>query len=133
MISVVVFNEGQHLRSAILYGLPDREDTASNGTVARFGGDAFVLYKLITRRVQTFLIHGLGDVTVPGVSPAVNLIAHAHNATESRRLERSVRWLADHQYAPDSLSDALWLRIGGLLNRKNYGVRDLRLLLAQQA
>ncbi len=132
MISVSVFYESKHLRSTIIYGTPDRKDSVSNGSIAHFSDNAFVLYQLTARQVQTFLIRGLGDVAVPGVTPAVNLVAHAHNATESRRLVHSIRWLDAHQYAPDTLSDGLWLRISALLNRKNYGVKDLRLLLAFQ-
>ncbi len=126
---MAVFNEGQRLRSAVLYGAPVREETVQCVTVAHFADDALVLYQLVTRRTQTFLLHGHGGSTVPGISPAVNLLAHGQNATESRKLARSVAWLAAHGYVPESLSDTLWLRISALLNRKGYGLRDLRLLV----
>ena len=130
MITVAVFDHGPRLHSAILYGVPARDEVVADGRLARFHAQALVLYAFVTQRVQTFLFHGLGSVRVPGVTPAVNLVAHALGATESRRLETSIRWLVTHGQVPEAVSDARWLRLGAVLNRAHYGVRDLRAVLA---
>ncbi|MCP4336060.1 MAG: hypothetical protein GY802_07695 [Gammaproteobacteria bacterium] len=132
-ISVAIIDQGAGLRAAVLYGQPARIGPDELAGYAQFGDAALVLYQLRTQRLQTFLFRGLGAVSVPGVTPTVNLIAHATNATQSRKLVRTVLWLAEHGFAPAQLPDALWLRIAALLNREKYGVRQLRRLLDAQA
>lgn len=134
-ITVSVFDKTEHLHGTVLYGQSTQRSTPGDyAGCVYFTITDLVLYQLTTtRRRQTFLFRGCGLVSVPGVTPAVNLIAHATNSIQSRKLVRSVLWLADRGFAPDSLSDSLWLRISGLLNQENYGVRHLRRLLETRA
>jgi len=128
-ISVSLFDESSGLCAAVLYGQPVRTVSGEAGACAHFTDTDLVLYQLRTRRLQTFLFRGYGSVCVPGVSPSVNLIAHATNAMQSRKLVRSVQWLAEQGFALEGLTDAVWLRISGLLNQEKYGVRQLRHVL----
>jgi hypothetical protein len=131
-IAVTLFNRGQRLRSAVLYGSAQSLDARDEGAIAAFSMQTLVLYQLVTRNIQTFLFRGAGGVTVPGVSPSVNLISQGANATQSRRLTRTVFWLLDNHYPPDAIDDALWLRINALLNKETYSVKQLRWLLERR-
>ena len=132
-ITVSLFDQGERPRAAVLYGQPACIVPGESAECAHFSANALVLYQLTTQRLQSFVFRGFGTVSVPGVDPAVNLLCHATNATQSRQLVRSVLWLADHGLAPEQLPDALWLRISALLNQEKYGVRQLRRLLAANA
>ncbi len=132
-ITVSLFDQSERLQAAVLYGQPHRIEPGKQAGRAHFSDTDLVLYELNTRRRQSFLFRGVGSVCVPGVSPHVNLISHATNATQSRKLVRSVLWLAEHGFAPEHLPDALWLRISALLNQEAFGVRHLRRLLDAQA
>jgi len=129
MITVPQFNSPPHLQGMVLYGKPVNQYLVEAGTVAVFADDAPVLYQLRTKRLQTFLFHGRGTTTVPGVRPRVNLIAYANTATDSLRLTNTLFWLADHGYAPETLSEALWQRVSDLLNKERYNDQDLCILL----
>ena len=132
-ITVSLFDQGERLRAAVLYGQPAGDLAGEHGERVSFSANALVLYQLTTHRLQSFVFRGFGTISVPGVDPAVNLLCHATNATQSRKLVRSVMWLADHGVAPEQLPDALWLRISALLNQEKYGVRQLRRLVAATA
>lgn len=120
------------LRASVLYGEPAGPAAPGSAQCAWFLPTTLVAYQLATRRLQTFLFRGLGDVRVPGVRPAVNLIAHATNATQSGKLLRTLEWLSANGCTPQALPDALWLRIAALLNQEKYGVRQLHRLLETQ-
>ena len=131
MISVALFEADPQCRSALPYGVPQREDSVPAGRQAHFDDTACFLYQLTTRRTQAFLVRGLGSVQIPGISSAVNVLAHAEGAAASRRLVHSVRWLLARDVPPTALSDVCWLRLAGLLGKPNFGPRELRAVLAR--
>ena len=101
-IRISIFDQGERLRATVLYGQPISIVPGEHAECAHFSANALVLYQLTTQRLQSFVFRGFGTVSVPGVDPAVNLLCHATNATQSRKLVRSVMWLADHGVAPTS-------------------------------
>lgn len=69
-------------------------------------------------RVYVFRTVLSGTATLPGVTPAVELLIEARSSGRAELLRRLFRFLARRQLDPSSLSDEFYLRVGAVLAGK---------------
>ncbi|MGH8672628.1 MAG: hypothetical protein ACREUA_11460 [Burkholderiales bacterium] len=123
----------RYCAARILYGAPASSRTADAGCVVLFPVSALLCYSLAARRLNAYLVRGLGEVKIPGIEPSVNLLVHAVGGVQVRRLARTLHWLKANGYQPEAFDDSFYLRIGALLDHPGYGVRQVKGLVEREA
>lgn len=136
--TAVHLRESADLTCRLLYGKPDRVVGAASGDVALFGPHRLVAY-LIERpaAVRLFVfrtapVHRVSSV--PGVRPEVDLLVAARTRGQVARVRNLLLWLTKQKREPESLSDAFWIRVAGVVaGRILASRRVLPDLLAREA
>lgn len=128
-IAVSLFRKDDKFYTQLLHGRPTKIVNSDNGKIALVSENELFLYETVVRKTNVYLFRGVGDISIPFVSPGVNLISHGNNIMQKNKLIKTLKWLEDHGYDPNQFDDDFWLRVQAIINSKSYGKKHLLSLL----
>ncbi|WP_198266614.1 hypothetical protein [sulfur-oxidizing endosymbiont of Gigantopelta aegis] len=131
-IAVSLFRKDDKFYTQLLYGRPTKIVNSDNGKIALVSENELFLYETVVRKTNVYLFRGVGDISIPFVSPGVNLISHGNNIMQKNKLIKTLKWLEDHGYDPNQFDDDFWLRVQAIINSKSYGKKHLLSLLEKE-
>ena len=120
-IAVSLFRKDDKFYAQLLYGRPTKIVNSDNGKIALVSENELFLYETVVRKTNVYLFRGVGDISIPFVSPGVNLISHGNNIMQKNKLIKTLKWLEDHGYDPNQFDDDFWLRVQAIINSKSCG------------
>jgi hypothetical protein len=85
-IAVSLFRKDDKFYTQLLYGRPTKIVNRDNGKIALVSENELFLYETVVRKTNVYLFRGVGDISIPFVSPGVNLISHGNNIMQKNKL-----------------------------------------------
>lgn len=120
-------------KSTVLFGDPIHTKKEDGRTILVFENTSVVLMESVSRAYNAYLFRGSGSLSIPSVHPPVNLLVHAKNKTQKRKLLETLNWMIQHDQIPHTYSDLFWMKIASLINSRSYGPRHLKQLIVKEA
>jgi hypothetical protein len=137
-LTAVQLRASDELTCRLVYGTPAKVVAGAVGEVALFESGRLVAY-LVERpnaaRLFVFRTAPRERVSsVPGVHPEVDLLLATRTRGQTARVRNLFLWLTKHDREPESLSQAFWIRVAGVVaGRVRASSRVLPDLLAREA
>jgi hypothetical protein len=125
--TAVQLRQDHDLQCSIIYGSPFSYSPGKYGKIALFNESQLIIYCISKGRKQkAFVFRSCrnGSDRIPGVYPAVTLLAEAQTKGKVTRLMRIIAALSRRDFDISGLDDGFFVRINAILGNRKFRIAD---------
>jgi hypothetical protein len=128
MLTAVQLRDDRVLLCQLVHGTPANTKAGEHGPIALFSPGQLVAYLVeshLSTRLYVFRTmltgHHSDGAVVPGVQPAVDLLLETRTRRSTARARNLFAFFSKNRYEVQTISDAFWLRVAGILAGRRPG------------
>jgi hypothetical protein len=127
MTTAVQLRQDHDIQCFLIFGSPCSYSHGQRGKIALFNDSQLIIYCISKGRKQkafVFKTHRSGADFVPGVYPAVELLAEAKTKGKVTRLIRILITLSQRNFDISKLDDGFFIRLNAVLENRKFRIGD---------